>query len=414
MKQARIQWMAPAPLWRRILDNPAEEPRLKKPLILRFTGSDLMDVLFALLEKEPGRIHEYALHRETKNEPGAGWKPLGDPLLEEIKLYHPTHGRYYLVTAGLVAAAPAFPDLVEGEGETLSFVIRLVRSETSAAAREFGWVKSEKNWRPLSEPNTVLIGEEKLPLFAVPFAMGGEQRRLLLGYLPVSIRDSEAVIPIAETTVAGAPEMKPDFRIDALWEAALTPMIQLRGVLLEEPGKLNDDQSRDALMRIIIGLAGWIIAYLPPIWEAMTGSKEPTDPVLKSFHGIFKQLFHGEVDWQKMIDRVYTRRRAWEGGRWNDPLINILSPNGIVGIVENFPVWSDPRQPGKLSPEFQHQLQEILETVEPIPAETLTNTAVFQLRCVFDRPERAEVLVSEPSIPFTIAAYEDSQAPKPN
>lgn len=165
--------MAPSPLWGSTINkqNDAAATPLSRPAILRFASDAFMEQFASILDRDPSKLNEYVLQKETwrgpvqtpaaegvltpQKTPSSLAKKLarlrlGSSLAKEVsqvptavsgvadaaspdfvptKLYQPAHQRYYLVAANLACGLVGFPDRVidSGKQEKVSFVIRRLK-----------------------------------------------------------------------------------------------------------------------------------------------------------------------------------------------------------------------------------------------------------------------------------------------
>ena len=113
--------------------GPRRDGRADRPAVLRFTGDDFVARLQATLDDPDGRdVGAFVLRPETWRAPAVG---VGAPPTAQVpRLYQPSHGRFYLVTGGLVCQRYGLPDKVIHRtcGESVFYVLR--RLEPSGTA----------------------------------------------------------------------------------------------------------------------------------------------------------------------------------------------------------------------------------------------------------------------------------------
>jgi len=102
---------------------------------------DLQEVLDDL-GKTPSGLADMVVRYETWEKEAVGWLTEDKAAEEEspLRLYHPAHGRFYLVAASLVCRKPGLPDkcLDTGKQEKVRFVIRRIVDNI-----EYAWVPEE-------------------------------------------------------------------------------------------------------------------------------------------------------------------------------------------------------------------------------------------------------------------------------
>ena len=124
--QHQFAWHSPAPLWAAQLAL-TDEPRTRflRPEILRFETDAFMEELIAALKDDPSSLGALQLRSEQWDSPPNTDEPPPD-VDEKVKLFQPTHGRYYVAVASLVCQTRGLPDRAVDlpAGETVSFVLR--------------------------------------------------------------------------------------------------------------------------------------------------------------------------------------------------------------------------------------------------------------------------------------------------
>ena len=261
MSEHAVLWMAPSPLWGSTINkqNDAAAAPLSRPAILRFASDAFMEQFASILDRDPSKLNEYVLQKETwrgpvqtpaaegvltpQKTPSSLAKKLarlrlGSSLAKEVsqvptavsgvadaaspdfvptKLYQPAHQRYYLVAANLACGLVGFPDRVidSGKQEKVSFVIRRLKHRIEHDADlvdleqcdEYAFVMTSKGnrWQKVTIPGLV-PGEEQIALFGSTYQENDDRkRRVLAGLIPVGKReaymgasDAETVAPIGD------------------------------------------------------------------------------------------------------------------------------------------------------------------------------------------------------------------------
>jgi hypothetical protein len=203
-----VDWFIPQPLWRANMDEDIFRQRRDEPLILRFAGDNFMDELMALLASEqPENLRAYVAQRETWQDESSGLLADGSDRTGDLKLFQPSHNRFYLVAGALACRIPGVPDrsIDVGAGESAFFVVRRLRNND-----EFGWSTGQptapkgidpgddgyesasgKGWFALNDPaGAILHSEERFPLFPLTFEQDGVGRRMLAGLIPVASQET--------------------------------------------------------------------------------------------------------------------------------------------------------------------------------------------------------------------------------
>jgi len=239
-----------APLWQLAGDpqDSANRQRFRSPTILRFASDSFMPEFLDLLNTEPQRLNQFVAAPETWSSPASepaaptpasglaltlvrarnaairklqarGTRVIGQlpgPAGKVMKLYQPSHGRFYLVTACLVCRTLGLPDrrIDAGAQERVTFVIRLLQPRvppTSQAPNpdpdqciEFALVNGA--WQALTDPATLATGEEQKPLAPASYTADDQRtRRLLVGLVPVG--DRERLLQAAQPNPGEVPPL---------------------------------------------------------------------------------------------------------------------------------------------------------------------------------------------------------------
>jgi hypothetical protein len=280
MREPYPEWRSPRPLWPRILSRNGTAVRaatLARPTLLRFDTDTFMDDFVRVLERDPAQLDGFVARPETWRRPsqlpaglqalleaagpltigkrrralagvagnggagvgvgsgsgieaaaGSGTGPTGSATVAAervgadpsgpLKLYHPAHGRYYLVTSSLVCRLVGLPDrrLDPVRDERATFVVRrLLPAQLPPAGEplppvdqgawnEHAFVKGPDGprWRPVADTAgggaAVLVdGEERNPLFASRYSDEGRtDRRMFAGLVPVGAREAYMGAPL--------------------------------------------------------------------------------------------------------------------------------------------------------------------------------------------------------------------------
>jgi len=233
------KWIAPDPFWNGSDPGPGE---FLRPRILRFATDTFMEDLFGLLQRDPRGLPALEAEPETwrgpsrrseeflqvaSNPPGAGLfqslrrkivargaaRQIPSSLPGTLKLYQPGHQRHYLVSAVLACERPGLPDrsVDRSHNQSVSMLVRKlvapkgISDSAFAAGPQFdtrghllsGWTEAaflpggSPRWVPVADPEAVVDGEERLPLFPSTYRKDdGHCRRLFLGTIPVGRREA--------------------------------------------------------------------------------------------------------------------------------------------------------------------------------------------------------------------------------
>lgn len=210
--QHDIQWVAPAPLWDRRLENGGTEP-LQRPARFHFQRDGYVEELGQRLQAGATAVEEGVLTNQLwkeKDLPG-GVSP--DPPQRFPKLYQPMHERYYTVSASLVCRRQGLPDrsVAKVDEETVSVVLRRlvprsdeqeVDPDKSDSYDVYGWMGG--HWRRLADMKTVdrstrneekEFEEKRYPMFPTsyvpddPLEQSPNERRVWNALIPTTERE---------------------------------------------------------------------------------------------------------------------------------------------------------------------------------------------------------------------------------
>ena len=203
IREHKVQWVTAAPLWNDASSAPVV---MQRPALLRFETDTFMEDLTSLLAKSPQRLDEFvAVPKSYRQRPigeEMNWKPTTEN--GALKLFQPAHGQFNLVTATLVCRLPGMPDrALEPARDQVGFCLR--RLDVDGAEMAWSSREGRKVWQRIApvEIDRTSLGEEVLPLFAVPFFENNHRRRLFVGLIPTSSRE----------TFQSAPTLAPDLRL---------------------------------------------------------------------------------------------------------------------------------------------------------------------------------------------------------
>ena len=292
---SEILWTSAPPTW------PDANGSFGKPTLLRFDNDNYMDDFMAMLANQPERLPEYKARPETWQRPlnnPAPVKSLPAPLRalqlrragvfgalaanalgalevdsEEdnlpLKLYQPSHMRYYMVTASLVCRQVGMPDRAVSTGaqEKASFVVRRLLLKDPAAFppgvlppspasspekyEEYAFV--DGSWQKTSSVRLLAPGEELHPFFAMNYLQqDGYRRRLFGGLIPTGKRDAylgataknaqAAALPIAEEAGSGSLDPRVDMQARRVFFGPWQQLIETSNDLIK---RLIEDLKAD-------------------------------------------------------------------------------------------------------------------------------------------------------------------------
>lgn len=320
-----IEWITPAPRWT------TANGTLRQPQVLKLTGDQFLpDFLTAMEGKMPG-----VTPADFLEDPDHGFTdPEDHDAQGNLKLYHPAHGRFHLVTGSLVCRQLGLPDrqVALADGERVSFVVRRLVERPAAVASastlalapigvaagfaaqaklgvaqeallaaavttiqvEQAWVDEgpQRGWRDLvddkGQPVAVRPDEERFPLHPASVANGNGAgpRKVFYGYVAVGNREKyQERRPLTEDDPAEALHQFEldvrssstvdgdyDFRMDELTDRVLEPW---RGIYtaLNKADRLEapfDEKLGEFSLYLILDMADWLQRNLPEVFLRIT------------------------------------------------------------------------------------------------------------------------------------------------
>lgn len=379
-----VEWVAPAPTWSQALS----QQRLNQPLLLRFATDSFMDELAAVLaSNSPAHLTTLEARPETW-EQAPGTLPASTPL----KLYHPAHGRFYLIAASLICRIPGMPDrtIDPAAQEKAAFVLR----RRPAPGVEQAWVVEERKgrWQTLTNAKSLPKLEERLPMFPMHYVDGARTRRVLAGFIPTASKETYDAAHEVPSPFEPDPDVPDDPRT-LLYDARIERTI---GVLVTKPAALNDDERKEVTAALLLDLADFLKTYIPAVWSLIEA--DPT--VDRDQPALYKALGHklqGQTAWRQALKDVYTNWRTATGFDYSLSTATQLVPGLRATVIAAYPSEAPPSLPPpslpKIDPDEGHE---------------------YVIRCVYERPcckELHPAVVSDPSAPFLIASFFDPDAP---
>ncbi|MBZ4417843.1 hypothetical protein [Myxococcus sp. RHSTA-1-4] len=409
-----VQWVAASPLWGPGVDKLA---RIQAPGILEFDSDRFMEELAERLAAAPRPdltsllVTQFKSHRERM--PG---EPADDVVNTPPKLYQPAHGRFYLVASSLVCRLPGMPDHVvdTAKGEKAAFVLR----RDLGGGKEGAWVPDpgdstgkRRIWKTLeaADAGTLAKGEELLPLFPVNFTADGKRRRMLVGLVPTSSRDTfesaEAFEPPPGT------DLDPEKMIAAEAEAqVLVPYEQLLAWKKDTAEAV--EVQKEATRFLLVDFATLLEERLPTLWSVLNKDTPGPAPAVGSPTRALYDLLTGNHrvegssgdTWQQALRKAWLQRVAILNGGTGGLNYNLrrcteVSVADLRRDIEAAAVagtYSLPSEP------------------EPVPRLEEPGIARYVLRCVYLKPHCGALcppLVSARSKAFTLAPFFDPDAP---
>jgi hypothetical protein len=396
-----VQWVSPLPLW-----GPSAGA-MQAPALLRFESDRFMEELQAALDASAPDLSGFVARWESFREryPGEPEDPAG----LTPKLYQPAHGRFYLVAASLVCRRVGLPDraIDPAHAESAGFVLRRL----GAGGGEEAWVADpadarRRAWRAVAGESSLATGEETFPLFPVCFAADGRRRRLLVGLVPTSSRDTfESAAALAAPGAEGNPLLaEAEARVVEPYRA----LRAMQAGATAEIEKAVEDQQREASRFLLLDLADLLRARLPALWDALGAGAAPAaqDPAAD---------LHAALDGAGVEGPGTRSWRAALLAAWADAA-HIATADGRSSVDDDL-ARSD-LQPDALDAALGKALAAVPAPAPaaPVPFPKLDPRGATQyvLRCVYQRPRCGALrpaLVSGKTAAFTLAPFFDPDAP---
>ena len=458
----RLTWQTAAPLWSEAVRDTGDPTRFDQPALLRFASDTFMEDVTALLQTDPAKLKDYVAQRESWEQPLVGWLGQDNPRRHDpVKLYQPTHGRFYLVGATLVCRVPGLPDhrVDAGQGEKASFVLRrLVPKNGSTFSplnagtyEEWAWVVKPEGgqWTPTAHPQKVnddgIAIEERVPLFPLNFVQDGRPRRLWLGLVPVSSRDAVRLARQISPTAVSQADLSGDYFADPRFVEFDTQvadgLLGLRSAVAAAPSSITEIQAQNVLSFLLLDFAAFLQAHMP---EVLAGTW-PGGPLDRQhlFHELGNTDFFGTKNWKDALLNAWTHRSAIRTGNLTGVTLStqgmslIAIRTAVDALWPHLSQWEQIKQtegsvalalalpvrvkkalgpvPPTAKPEEAPSTASSKAAADAVPKLEPAGETYYTIRCVYDRPQCARLqppLVSnKSSVPFQLAAFFDPEAP---
>jgi hypothetical protein len=465
-----VGWFTPQPLWHALSTDRLRAQR-GRPEILRFASDAFMDELLALLASDPpGSMAALVAQPETWREPLVGLAPDGsDRAVGPLKLYQPSHQRFYLVAGALGCKVPGVPDreIDAAQGESAFFVLRRRHGDL-----EYGWSSAaptpetraraahhgapcepaaDKGWTPLQLPGQrLLCTEERLPLFPLTFTQHGVRRRLLAGLIPTAsgetFRPAGPLAPFPSGSGHALPGADPR---PILFEQQVTgPLHAIKTWLdgLRGPGgggvtPADRRQLERTGVMLMLDFMAALRDHVPALYGLILDVERGRTPAnATGLSMLIAFTSDGHTRLYEVLARVERQRAALEALEADDPLDPSLRFDWGQVPVLNFWLGDDTVTITTPQPDGTELRQEIagprvqvlyhlalsqpyqppapgsdpsnpLASAPDVPKLDPGGADEYVLRLVYERPACRCVTISEPTRPFTLAPYFDPDAP---
>jgi hypothetical protein len=413
MREHVVQWVTAAPLWRSKASDPTA---MKRPALLRFQSDSFMDDFAGALAATPIDLSGFTatpmrFGPAPVGEDPTAWPtpPAGTPL----KLFQPVHGHFNLVTATLVCRLPGMPDrALDAARDKVGFVLR--RLDTDGVS-ELAWsttADGTKGWQPVANVKLLATGEDVAPMFPVLFKENSRQRRLLVGLIPTSSRETYQAAPTFPASVGpGDLDTRPEE-----FQARVTDVLRGFGPATPptDPVQLQHWtlQRQEASMFLLLDFADFLKKNNLDFIEGsgFTGPALDLQNFLSS-----NEVLPG-VAWLTALQFAWTNRQQVNDESLPNPynfatstFANSFLADLTAKVTNALGPYQPPATPSKtLLPKFDPTV------VAPTDPATAPAGAHYVIRCVYQRPTckppHTDIL-SDSTEPFQLAPFYDHDAP---
>ena len=418
-----VQWLTPAPLWQE-LSGAGDLAPFRRPAILRFASDNFMPELQGVLQQTPLSLRDYVAQGENWQNPAAGLSSGSTGL--PLKLYQPSHARFYLVATSLTCRIPGLPDhtVNRTQGESLVFVLRQLRPNpgysaadcavySPATCTEYAWIPGQQpGWQ--QAPGADLVsGEEQIALSPTQTGSNGTSRRVLTGLIPASRRQQYVTGRTIKNGSAGGNGnggTPTDPRADMFNRQVVTPWANLEAwwngldVPTEQTQQYIDSAGFSSAL-ILLDFANFLRDNISGVWAAM-GDSSKVAALSNAGAALYSAL---SPALQAALLQARQFESQLESTGPNPPFL----PNG-------YPPYSLADPANAIDPTAL--LAPVTAALPPLAAPSLVPPVpqkpsnpqgdfYFIVRCVYLRPKCGYNVVSPPSQPFQLASYFDSDAP---
>jgi hypothetical protein len=445
----RLEWVAPQPLWP---VGTVPDPAMRRPALLSFKTDKFIDELNQALAQNPPSLPVASW--ESARVAPAGTPRLGSPPWSPspgsppatMKLFQPVHGRFYLVAASFVCQQFGLPDhaLNVANQERTYFVLR----KLDGAGNELAWVPTSTDasnpqygWQPVPHPRTLAPNEDLLPLFPVFVPGSRPPRRLHAGLIPTSSRDT--------FTLAATSSPPADPNSDPRIYEAKTRVVDPYGAIVGahptgKPGDQTIPMLVDASAFLMLDLAEILAKYTPALWaNVLQQSNAPAMPAASAaLLSLFQQASAdttANVSWAQALRFAVGAQATIDApgsppSTLTTPTFNLFYAAQPSPSSQNVSLAPDAGlpMPPLLAPAYYlsdvltQAIQAENQPFDPPDAAVaapivpkVDTGAQFVVRCVFQRCalKRQQFgalfppILSDPSLPFSLAAFFDSDAP---
>lgn len=404
-----VQWVTATPLWA----GTDKLSRIQAPGILQFDSDRFMEELAERLQQapRPDLTDLLVTKFESFGERFPGEGPVDST--RTPKLYQPAHGRFYLVAASLVCRLPGMPDHVVDlpKGEKASFVLR----KDLGNGKEAAWVPDAADprgkrriWLELdtAKAGSLAKGEDLLPLFPVNYTSDGKRRRMLVGLVPTSSRDT---FESADAFQAPGSEQNPqEMMMDEAEGQVLVPFEQL---LAWNKGTAEAVATqKDSTRFLLVDFATFLETRLKTLWDQLFDASSTGPATGHDTKALFDLLDTKHVEgttgdtWRQALRAAMQQRAAIFAG----------GTGGLDSNLHGCTQVSVDDLRGALKDALKAGTYSLPSQPEPVSKLEEPGVTRYVLRCVYLKPHCGALcppLVSARSRTFTLAPFFDPDAP---
>ncbi|MBP8250720.1 MAG: hypothetical protein KAX40_00040 [Herpetosiphon sp.] len=406
-----VQWTTASPLWDSIGDDAS---MMQRPALLRFATDTFMDDLTTVLQTNPAGLNAMQAKPESFRARPLGADATWQATLDQLKLYQPVHGHFYLVAASLVCRILGLPDKVvdHDRAEKVGFVVRRLDQKNM----EFAWVNdpiSGKHWRAVQD-NTLADFEEQFPLFPIHFQHDDQRRRLLVGLVPTSSRDTFQTASISDdpASLLATTDPKTGKLLDPRYADFETRVIHaIEAFLAHVPADETIKQSATAF--IVFDLADFLVTNVATPWRSVLENNQAvasSSPSHDLYELLSTTLLAGTTTWLAAMRAIWAQRSAINAGA-TPPFGYSLDPVTSQTLLTKLQISLKTALGDYIPTASSDQA-----TTTELPKLELGTTTRYVLRCVYQRPPCSNsttprLTLSAPTESFALAPFFDFDAP---
>ena len=390
-----------------------------------------MPQLQSVLQSNPQTLRNYVAQGENWQNPAAGFDAANSL---PLKLYQPVQARFYIIASSLTCRIPGLPDhsINKPAGETVAFVVRQLRPNPGFTAAdcavynplqctEYAWIPGDQPvWSAVSGPTPAPVaGEEQIPLSPALTGSNGTSRRVLTGLIPASRRQqyigaNTAGNGTGSTASAGGNALTSDPRMQLFQRQVMATWINLNiwwNKELEPADQAdpnNQASAEQSSALILLDFANFLITYLSAAWNAFQDSSQVpslTPAEAAFYHQLGPALIEALVAAKKFELQFESAGPATTFPPPGYTPYSLVDPaNSLHPSTLKQPLYAALPALSSLSP-----APPSLPPIAQNPANP-QGDFYFIVRCVYSRPQCKQIIVSQPSQPFLLASYFDSDA----